>query len=373
MTGLYVHIPFCLKKCHYCDFVITASGSREKHDDFIWALEKEADHFRTRFSGTVFDTCYIGGGTPSALRAEEMEQLFRIVRENFKIKEDAEVTCETNPGDSEVGAILKNFGVNRISLGAQSFNEATLKRLNRAHGALEISKSFHVLRSEGFKNISLDLMLSLPEESWADVENSLHRAVDLGPEHVSLYELTIEEKTVFGREHRKGKLKIPNEETQLGMLSAAAEFLKANGYRRYELLNYAKPGFESRHNRLYWANEEYLGLGPGAFSYFGGKRFRRAASFEEYMAKMKNDDWRLYEEEMLNPQEKEIESFLLALRLVEGAQVSRFKNLIPRITKDLKNLEAQGLVLKERQTIRLTPRGQLLAETVFAELSDVTV
>ena len=373
MTGLYVHIPFCVKKCHYCDFVVTPAGAGPKRAAFLSALGAECALWRRVFENAAFDTLYVGGGTPSALDLAETQTLFRTLRENFRFQDGAEISYEANPGDFSakrraLPALLKNLGVSRISLGAQSFSEATLRRLNRAHGAAEILKSFEILRKAGFQNINLDLILSLPGESLEDVRHSLESAAGLGPEHISLYELVIEEKTVFGRAHRRGALDLPDEGSQLEMLSFAARYLEERGYRRYELLNYSKPGFESRHNRLYWANEEYLGLGPGAFSYLGGRRFRRAASFGEYMTKMENADPQLCEEEILSPEEKEIESFLLALRRAEGAEIPRFKRLFPRISGGLRRLEGEGLVIQEEQSVRLTPRGRLFAETVFAEL-----
>ena len=343
------------------------------HALFLKALESEMDHYKHDFSRTVFDTLYLGGGTPSVMNIEETQVLFDLLRKNFKFKRNAEMTCEANPGDirNENAQKYRKFGVNRISLGAQSFCDATLKRLNRRHNAQDIHASFQLLRKSGFSNISLDLMISLPEETLEDVRHSLNQVLKLDPEHLSLYELTIEQKTVFGSLFNKGKLDLPDEDLQVQMLSIARDTLQKQGFVHYELLSYAKPGFESCHNKIYWANEKYLGLGPGAYSYIAGRRFKISASFEEYLKKIEKNDWTASEEESLSPEKREAESFLLALRLKEGADVERFHRLIRKFGPDLETLEGQELIEKTSDHIRLTERGQFFAETVFSELSGV--
>ncbi|MBI4432513.1 MAG: radical SAM family heme chaperone HemW [Candidatus Omnitrophica bacterium] len=365
MPGLYVHIPFCSKKCHYCNFVVTLASSQSAHEDFFQVLEREVAARAGSFAGRVFETLYIGGGTPSLVDAGGMKKLFDLLHAHFQFKSDAEVTLEANPGDVTVekATAWRGMGINRVSLGAQTFNDATLARLNRSHDAYAIGESFGILRNAGFGNLSLDLILSLPGEGMADVEHSLRSAVALGPEHVSLYELTIEEKTKFWRDVQEGKLDLPGEDLQLEMLSFARSFLKRSGFGHYELLSYAKPGLESRHNQIYWANGEYLGLGPGAFSYENGRRTQLAASVDEYFRKIKNQDWEPVESEILSPEKKARETVLLALRLTEGADVGT----VPR--RAIQKLKENGLVEETPEKIRLTAKGQLFAETVFAELS----
>lgn len=371
MTGLYLHIPFCIKKCHYCNFVISTSRSEDKETQFLSCLEKEMAHHGDRFQNISFETLYLGGGTPSSLSEKALQKLLSLIVSHFKFKKGAEMTCEVNPGDLDEKKIrvLKEFGVRRISLGAQTFNDETLKRLNRAHGAEDTLRSFDLLRKSGFQNINMDFILSLPGETIEDMKHSLGKAVKLGVEHVSLYELTIEEHTVFGDQHRKGKLGLPDEDTQMKLLSFARDFLEQNNFEHYELLNYAKPGFRSRHNMLYWANEDYLGLGPGAFSYFDGRRFRSSAGVDEYLEKMRHGDWTPHEEETLTPEKKEIESLLLALRLSEGATVKKFRTILQKLKNSVSQLERQGLLVQDPRSLRLSPRGQFLAETVFSELS----
>lgn len=371
MIGLYIHIPFCKKKCHYCNFVVTTARRASGYYEFLTALEKEMAFYRDGLSERSFDTLYLGGGTPSTFTADEMSRLFRLAHQNFKIKAGAEITCEVNPGDvdCEKADAYRRAGINRVSIGVQSFNENTLRRLNRDHGVSEIFRCFEILKKAGFQNISLDLMLSLPGETLKDVEYSLKQAVGLEPQHISLYELTIEERTVFGRQSHRGKLDLPDEALQLEMLSQARTYLKTQGYEHYELLSYARKGFESRHNLIYWANEEYLGLGPAAYSYIGGKRYRQSRAVDEYFEKVKNEDWSTIEEECLSADKKEIESFLLALRLSEGAQRRRFAGVLDQFKDSIQGLKEKGLVEEGVKNIRLTPQGQFFAETVFAELS----
>ena len=371
MAGLYIHIPFCKKKCHYCNFTIALSGSEERHTAFLSALAREGLRHRERFQEIPFETVYLGGGTPSALRPNELKRLFSDLADNFKWKSDAELTCEVNPADADrdKADLLAKLGVNRISYGAQSFHEETLKNLNRAHDAADIGRSFHILREAGFRNINLDLILSLPGEGWDKARISLEETVKLGPEHISLYELTVEEKTMFGDLQKRGKLNLPNEEAQFETLSKAREFLKSAGYVHYELLNYSKPGFESRHNRLYWANGEYLGLGPGAYSYVDGRRWRFAESYASYLSKVEAGDWSAAEEEALSPEHRDIESFLLALRLTDGAPAARFEDVLRKFGKDIAELSEKGLLVQEDGQIRLSPKGQFLAESVFTQLS----
>lgn len=371
MIGLYLHIPFCTQKCHYCNFVVTTNNAPSFHDDFLRALAAEMRHGRSILKSAEFDTVYLGGGTPSVLTVDETKILFDGLRQYFVIKPEAEITCEINPGDFDLEK-AKNYyrlGVNRISLGAQSFMDKTLTWINRTHRAKDISRSFKILREAGFQNIGLDLMLSLPGETLGDVQTSLAELVRLGPEHVSLYELVVEEKTVFGHLHKKGKLELPDEDLEIEMLFCARETLKGAGFNHYELLNYAKPGFQSKHNRIYWDNEEYLGLGPGAFSYIGGRRFMFSSGVGDYLEKIKKGDWAPAEEEVLSGENKERESFLLALRLAEGAECDRFSSLIKSLKDELNDLERKDLLANKNGRIWLTSKGQFFAETVFSKLA----
>lgn len=371
MTGLYAHVPFCEKKCHYCNFVIAPAGRAADRAAFFGAFEREAARRAPEFRDTVFDTVYLGGGTPSVLEPAEFEALGRILRSHFRWKGPAEITIEVNPNDVDAAraSAWRAFGANRASLGAQSFHDDTLRKLNRAHGSADITAAFKHLRDAGFSNISVDLILSLPGEPWKRALASLERLAELGPEHVSIYELAVEEKTVFGDMHKKGALALPGEDEQFDILSNARDFLKRHGWRHYELLSYARPGFESRHNSLYWANEPTLGLGPGAWSYLGGRRSRSSESYAQYLEKASRGDWEPVEQESLDADRSEAEAFVLSLRLAEGAPQERFAAVIGRLREEIGGLEEKGLLTCGDGRIRLTERGQFLAETVFTELS----
>jgi oxygen-independent coproporphyrinogen-3 oxidase len=371
MTGLYLHVPFCSKKCHYCDFVVTTASGADAHARYLDALAAECAHYAPRFSGTRFSTLYVGGGTPAMLETDETRRLFETVRKYFSFEPGAEISWEANPGDltPEKAAAYRALGVTRVSLGAQSFDDPVLATMNRAHDAAAIERTFNILKDAGIQDVNLDLMLALPGQDVAGARRSLERAAMLGPTHISLYELVVEERTVFAVRQKKGQLPLPPEERALEMLEEARAYLKKNGFIHYELLNYAKPGFESRHNRLYWANEDYLGLGPGAYSYFNDHRFRGSASYAEYLKKIASANWTPLDDEKLTPEARDVESLLLALRLTAGANLARFTALLPKKEESLRQLEDNGLLIRDEKTIRLSPRGQLFSETVFTELS----
>jgi oxygen-independent coproporphyrinogen-3 oxidase len=314
----------------------------------------------------AFDTFYLGGGTPSILSSADLEALLRALRGVFEFAAAAETTLEANPNDvnGDSARAWRGLGFDRVSLGAQSFNDAALERLGRSHRAADTETAFEGLRKAGFENISLDLMLSLPRETAADARRSLERAVTLGPEHLSLYELVVEPRTFFGHEARGARLELPSEEESLETLLSANEILERSGYRRYELLSWAKPGFESRHNTLYWTGGEYLGLGPGAHSYLGGRRSCLAKTVDRWYAKTEAGDWTPDEFEALAPPAREREAFLLALRLADGAAKNEFPG-----RPDIGGLIERGLLEEDGERVRLTARGRLLAESVFAELA----
>ena len=371
MPGLYVHIPFCVKKCHYCNFVIALTGQGDRETKFLDLFKKEVLHYAPELKNRVFDTLYLGGGTPSVLSQDQLGDIFSFLRSHFHFKKNAEVTLEANPDDINPSKanFFKKIGVGRVSLGAQSFHDKTLKKMNRAHKAAQIDEAFGNLREAKMASINLDLMLSLPEETMEDLEFSLEELRRLDPDHVSLYELVVEEKTVFKILSEQGKLKLPEEDLQVQMLVAARAFLKKQGWRQYELLNYSKPGHESKHNQIYWKNEEYLGLGPGAFSYLNGKRFQLSESFKQYTQKVSQEDWSPSQAEVLTPEKKEIESFLLALRTVEGVDTIRFKKLIKKSALLIQDLCQNNLLRQKEGKIQLTDQGQLFAETIFSEFS----
>ncbi len=369
--GLYLHIPFCEQKCHYCDFVIRTNGDGE-HADFVAALGIQAEYMAKVIENRNFSTIYLGGGTPSMLSSVEMKQVFDILNNQYTWSEDAEITCEVNPSDVTADKIktYRDLGINRISLGAQSFSDHLLKDMGRTHQAKDIQKAFEIVCASGITNISLDLMIRLPQQSMQDVELALQTCLKMDVGQIVIYDLTIHDKTVYGHELRQNRLELPSENTHSEMMDLIQETLiQQSNYRHYELLSYAKPGFESKHNMIYWKNGFYLGLGPGAFSYQKNKRFMFAKSYSNFIKKCNQGDWRNDSEDVLTPIEIEMETFLVGLRLEKGIDISSLPTLHTHLDIILPKLISSNLIQRDGQNISLTKRGKYLAETVFSELS----
>lgn len=370
MRGLYLHIPFCLQKCHYCDFVITVDRSVEMRKRFFQAIEREVEQAAARYGRLSFDTLYFGGGTPSALEPEEMDHVIQRLRKTFSFAPEAETTCEVNPGDVDRRKLetYRRLGINRISVGAQSFNDRLLAEMNRPHDARAIEETAGILRELGFHNISMDLILRLPGQAPEEARNSVKQAVEMGVSQVVLYDLDVHEKTVYGWRLRQGTLSLPDEAAHARMFSEAEELLEKAGYLHYEVANFAKPGFESRHNLLYWTNQEYLGLGPGAFSYLGGIRRQFARDVGRYLAKCEAGDWTADEEETISDENREIETLLTGLRLSRGVELNRFDRIRGSLEKSLSEPMERGLIERTGDRIALTRRGRYIAESVIGKI-----
>lgn len=358
MRGLYLHIPFCSVKCHYCDFV-AVSGQNRWTQRYLQALSKELESF----SGLAADTLYVGGGTPSELSAEEIRFLLESVERIFgPVSGLKESSFEANPESLSPDKleVLREFGVTRLSLGLQASQDRLLKSLGRRHTFAGFLEVFESARKAGFQNLNVDLMFALPGQSPEDWEESLKAAVDLGPEHVSLYGLQVEEKTVFAK--RKVEA---DEELGARMYETARETLSKAGFRHYEISNFARPGFESVHNRIYWRNEEYAGAGCGACSYLNGERSQNETGLRLYCEKAEQGRSPAVSRERLEGRDLLGETVFLGLRLVEGLA------LTPETEESFKDewgrLQAQGLVKKESGRVRLTERGLLLANLVFQQ------
>lgn len=326
MTGLYIHIPFCKQKCFYCDFVSGPHDSFSK-EQYMEALIKEmAFYSRERESQRVFDTVFIGGGTPSLLEVEELSRLFTALKNSFTFGAKPEITMEANPeslSKEKIEAAI-NLGVNRFSLGVQTFDDRLLKNIGRIHSSDQVFSCFNLLRKAGCKNINLDLIYGLPGQDLASWSDTLHKAVKLQPEHLSLYNLIVSPHTHFGDLEDKGQLLLPMEDIQLKMLSQGAELLKHVGYEHYEIANFAKDGFTCRHNLIYWHNLEYLGLGLGAYSYLNSCRRGNSKVLKAYNESwLKKDEPLIEEEESLSLEEEKTETIIMALRLKEGIKYDR--------------------------------------------------
>ena len=370
VKGLYVHIPFCKTRCHYCNFVTTAEPSQDLRERFFEALTAEIKHARERYGRLSFETLYLGGGTPSCLKIQEIERLILEVRQAFDFKEGYEFTVEFNPGDGNEAKLraLHERGVNRISLGCQSFKDEILQRLGRRHRSHDITETVTKIRAAGIQNISFDLMLRLPGQTVEDFRDSVRRSIELGASQVSLYDLEIHGETTFGQLQQSGKLSLPAEEEHAGMYESAIQLLTGAGYEHYEISNFARPGFASRHNLIYWHNQEYLGLGPGAFTYLDAVRTQFATDLERYLGKCETLDWKNDTEDHLSAEEQETETLVTGLRLREGVDVTWFPKILSFVQGRVDALCEKGLMERSGENIRLTARGKRLSEDVFAFL-----
>lgn len=382
--GLYVHVPFCERVCPYCDFAVVraASLARDAEDAFVAALEAELARRRPAFGDRRLATLYFGGGTPSRLRAESIARVVEAALASGPVAEaPLEITLEVNPSTTERASLpaFRDAGVNRLSIGIQSFSDATLKRLGRAHRAEESHATLAAARDAGFANVSLDLLFGAPEQSLAALDADLDALLAFAPEHVSAYALTLEGGTPFERAARDGRLVVPDDDAVAEMIARVCERLGAAGIRRYEVSSHARPGFESRHNRRYWERRPVLGIGPSAWSSeppdadapFGARRvnLRDLASWQKRVA----DGGAAHAEprETLSPDAARGEAMFLALRTADGLAADRFASEFgapPRawFGAAIDEMTAAGLLAESSDgRLALTPRGFLLSDTVF--------
>lgn len=365
---LYVHIPFCVRKCQYCDF-LSGPSDEETKDRYIEALLKEiraAEHTENYEIVSVF----IGGGTPSALKAEAIASIMRTLQEQFFFCEDAEVTIEANPGtvDLEKLTIYRNVGINRLSLGLQSTDAEELKLLGRIHSYEEFLKSYEWAREAGFSNINIDLMFAIPGQTGEAWRQHLYQVAELNPEHISAYSLIIEEGTPFAEQN----LDLPDEDTEYQMYEDTAEILERYGYRQYEISNYAKQGYMCRHNAGYWQRREYLGFGLGASSLYGGMRFSNTRRMQEYLKESRNPDQIRKDVTVLLRNERIEEFMFLGLRMTEGISEKKFEENFDVRLMDvygdiLQKYEETGFMEHIETKWRLTRKGIHVSNHILAD------
>ena len=365
---LYVHIPFCVRKCQYCDF-LSGPSDEETKDRYIEALLKEiraAEHTEDYEIVSVF----IGGGTPSALKAEAIASIMRTLQEQFFFCEDAEVTIEANPGtvDLEKLTIYRNVGINRLSLGLQSTDAEELKLLGRIHSYEEFLKSYEWAREAGFSNINIDLMFAIPGQTGEAWRQHLYQVAELNPEHISAYSLIIEEGTPFAEQN----LDLPDEDTEYQMYEDTAEILERYGYRQYEISNYAKQGYMCRHNAGYWQRREYLGFGLGASSLYRGMRFSNTRRMQEYLKESRNPDQIRKDVTVLSRNEQIEEFMFLGLRMTEGISEKKFEEnfnvrLMDIYGDILQKYEETGFMEHIETKWRLTRKGIHVSNHILAD------
>lgn len=369
--AVYIHIPFCISKCHYCDFN-SYPGMGELFDSYVEAVAAEirgASRGRSRAA-----TLYVGGGTPTLLNEQQLCLTVEAVQSVLGLPSDAEATVEANPATADRSKMegLLAIGFNRISIGAQSFEGTLLQQAGRVHTVDDTRQAVIDARFAGFANLSLDLIYSLPGQDVEMWRSTLQETIDLKPDHVSLYDLTIEPGTPFAEMLERGRLKLPDEDTQIEMYSLAQQMLDSSGYEQYEISNFAKPGFQSAHNQFYWRNEEYYGFGAGAVSYLDRKRVRNVAKPEDYIRLIEETGSAVETVEELTAEAAMGETVMLGLRLIKGVDLAlfqeRFNVEIDKVYQtEIGKQTELGLLELTESRLRLTPKGLLLANEVMAE------
>lgn len=371
MAGIYLHIPFCKQACHYCDFHF--STQQDNKTELVQALCQELALQKNYLGNEAVETIYLGGGTPSLLSEKELGDLFHSIHKHFAVTEDAEITLEANPDDLSLENLqaFKKAGINRLSIGIQSFDNAILKFLNRAHSAKEATDCVNLARKVGFGNISIDLIYAIPSQSDDLWIKNIEQAIALSPEHVSAYSLTIEEKTVFGNWLKKGKLKIESDEAAAGQMEILMNLLGDAGYEHYEISNFCRPDYYSRHNSSYWKQKKYLGIGPSAHSYNGSSRQFNIKNNSLYIQSLSQGKIP-FEIETLSRANLINEYLLTTLRTSWGCDlnylVTHFSfDLSVDRKKEIDQFQLLGLIEGKENVLVLTQKGKLLADKIAAD------
>ncbi|MFA5858816.1 MAG: radical SAM family heme chaperone HemW [Elusimicrobiota bacterium] len=360
--SLYVHIPYCISKCNYCVFVSTPDIMSV--NDYISKLREEIFYWNPG----GLDTVFIGGGTPSILSTEQFTKIGDAISKSFALNINAEFTVECNPATLDPDKIecYRTFGVNRISIGCQSFNEKMLKILGRVHSTEDIYKVVEIVNSAGIDNFGFDLIYGLPGQDVKLFSKDLELAVSLVPKHLSLYALELEEGAQLYEECRNGKIQCPKDDVVAGMYEFACEYLHGKGYRHYEISNFALPGFECKHNMVYWQNREYIGAGVAACGYIRGERYRNTSSILEYLNSKIPERGQVEYTEKLESPAKDAERVILGLRTDDGVELSVEESVMFMPVFD--KFKEYGLLEIEGNRVSFTRKGMLLSNQVFREI-----
>ena len=373
--GLYLHIPFCLQKCNYCDFC-SAPASEQTRAAYVRALCAHLTAIAPMAREYTVDTVYLGGGTPTLLSTEEFSRILDTVRAHFSLFQGAEITAECNPvtGAEALFCGMREAGINRLSVGLQSVHENELKLLGRLHSFADFESTFAAARRAGFDNISADLMFGIPAQTPASFRETLESVCALAPEHISAYGLRVEEGTPFGK--MRDTLPLPSEDEEAEMAELVATLLPARGYGRYEISNYARAGYESRHNLRYWLGTDYLGFGPAAHSFFGGVRFETPADRARYMESVEKGDFDALftAHHKIAGKEARDEYVMLRMRLADGVKKAdfshRFGTKFEDCYGDLTPLVQGGFLVNDNTRVAFTARGMQLSNAILSEWLD---
>ena len=365
---IYIHIPFCIRKCDYCDFLSGPSGPKEQAD-YVQALLREIQAVEEG-EGRSVSSIFIGGGTPSVLDERLLGDILREIRNRFKMEEDAEITIEVNPGTANIGKLqaYREMGINRLSIGLQSPEDRELKILGRIHNYGQFLETYQEARTVGFDNINIDLMSAIPDQTYEGWVKNLRTVAELEPEHISAYSLIVEEGTPFAAR----KLNLPDEDTEYNMYEATAQILKEYGFEQYEISNYARKGRECRHNVGYWTRQDYLGFGLGASSLYGKERFANTTDMKKYLENSKNPEKIREKEPSLTREDERAEFMFLGLRMTKGISKADFQRCFGCTIESvygevLEKYESMELLLEKDGRIFLSREGIHVSNSIMAE------
>ena len=365
---IYIHIPFCIRKCDYCDFLSGPSGPEEQAD-YVQALLREIQAVEEG-EGRSVSSIFIGGGTPSVLDERLLGDILREIRNRFKMEEDAEITIEVNPGTANIGKLqaYREMGINRLSIGLQSPEDRELKILGRIHNYGQFLETYQEARTVGFDNINIDLMSAIPDQTYEGWVKNLRTVAELEPEHISAYSLIVEEGTPFAAR----KLNLPDEDTEYNMYEATAQILKEYGFEQYEISNYARKGRKCRHNVGYWTRHDYLGFGLGASSLYGKERFANTADMKKYLENSKNPEKIREKEPSLTREDEMAEFMFLGLRMTKGISKADFQRCFGCTIESvygevLEKYESMELMLEKDGRIFLSREGIHVSNSIMAE------
>ncbi|VTX91598.1 Oxygen-independent coproporphyrinogen-III oxidase-like protein YqeR [Enterococcus hirae] len=370
-VSAYIHIPFCEHICYYCDFnKVFLEG--QPVDEYVEMLLKEMEITLKQHPVKELETLYVGGGTPTSLTAVQLDRLLAGAREILPFKEGKEFTVEANPGDltKEKLQVMKNYGVNRLSMGVQTFDNRLLKKIGRKHTAEDVYQTMRFLEEENFTNVSIDLIYALPGQTLEGYRETLNQALALDLPHYSLYSLILENKTMFINWVRQGRLELPDQETETRMFEETIQAMEKKGRHQYEISNFGLEGHESKHNLMYWNNDHYFGFGAGASGYLGNKRYRNKGPIQHYLRPLRAGELPVLETEVLLRENQIEEEMFLGLRKKIGISkqhfYERYQQTIESLySKVLTDLEKEGLLVNESDRIYLTPKGTFLGNEVF--------
>lgn len=369
--GIYVHVPFCIRKCNYCDFY-SVKWDETLEDEYVDTVIEEAARCDKETDHCQVDTVFIGGGTPSVLSCRSLEKLLAGLKTSFTITEDAEITIEANPNSlsAEGLAIFRKLGINRLSIGIQSMDDAVLKRIGRLHTSKEAAAAVKAAQNAGFNNVNADIMFNIPGQTAEKVSDTLLKVIDMGVKHISFYSLKLEEGTPMYSEEQKHSFTMPDEDEERRMYYAGRQVMEKHGFMQYEISNFALRGYECRHNLKYWQQQQYIGLGPAAHSFIGNLRYSNRPNLREYL--QDSVSCRVVQE-VMNENDLMFEYVMLHLRLNSGVDKLKFKQRFGQdfdmiYHQKVRELETAGLVKDENDKICLTYRGIDLSNYVFEEL-----